>query len=125
LLNSYQALKKKKHNCTTEVKAQCPPHKKQCPHDFTNQTTLSLSLSLSLSFHQWGFWTQFTIIKEEQKRQSLKDALSHHPKQKAFKKIVSCNGGLIKPTSPLLSSPLLSLISPLLLLLLLGPRPSS
>jgi hypothetical protein len=116
----------RKKSTTVQLRLKLNVHHIRSNVHMTSPTRqLSLSLSLSLSFHQWGFWTQFTIIKEEQKRQSLKDALSHHPKQKAFKKIVSCNGGLIKPTSPLLSSPLLSLISPLLLLLLLGPRPSS
>ncbi len=85
--------------------------------------------SLSLSLHQWGGGRVLETIynyKRGTEKTILKGCPPPPPKTKAFKKIVSCNGGrLIKPTSPLLSSPLLSLISPLLLLLLLlllGPR---
>jgi len=52
-----------------------------------HQPDKSLSLSLSINGGGGEFWRQFTIIKEEQKRQSLKDALPHHPKQKHLRRL--------------------------------------
>ncbi len=89
-----------------------------------HQPDKSLSLSLSPSMGGGGVLETIYNYKRGTEKTVLKGCPPPPPKTKAFKKIVSCKGGrLIKLTSPLLSSPLPSLISPLLLLiLLLGPR---
>jgi hypothetical protein len=63
-------------------------------------TSPTRQVSLSLSINRGVLETIYNYKRGTEKT-ILKGCPPLPPKTKAFKKIVSCNGGLIKPTSPL------------------------